>query len=86
MSERPKADDLHGIDEVLADPAASYLLKRALQSSLSRDPVDAARDSDVLGRLLGRRCDEFFSALLAYVSQWRCLDRAVQEIHKSVVL
>jgi len=61
-------------------------LKRALQSSLSRDPVDAARDSDVLGRLLGRRCDEFFSAPLAYVSRWRCLDRAVQEIHKSVVL
>jgi hypothetical protein len=31
MSERPKADDLHGIDEVLADPAASYWLKRALR-------------------------------------------------------
>jgi hypothetical protein len=62
MSERPKADDLPGIDEVLADPAASYWLKGALQSSLCRDPVDAARDSDVLARLLGRRCDEILSA------------------------
>jgi hypothetical protein len=31
MSERPKADDLHGIDEVLADSAASYWLNRALR-------------------------------------------------------
>ena len=37
-------------------------LKRALQSSLSRDPVDAARDSDLLARPLGRRCDEVLSA------------------------
>ena len=63
MSESPRADELPGIDEVLADPAASYWLKRALQSSLSRDPVDAARDSDVLARLLGRRCGEILSAL-----------------------
>ena len=62
MSESPKAEDLPGIDDVLADPAASYWLKRALQSSLSRDPVDAARDSDLLARLLGRRCDEVLSA------------------------
>jgi hypothetical protein len=62
MSESPKAEDLSGIDDVLADPAASYWLKRALQSSLSRDPVDAARDSDLLARLLGRRCDEVLSA------------------------
>ena len=62
MSESSRADELPGIDEVLADPAASFWLKTALQSSLSRDPVDAAHDSDVLARLLGRRCDEILSA------------------------
>lgn len=62
MSKSPSVEELPGIDEVLADPATSYWLKRALQSSLSRDPVDVARDSDVLARLLGRRCDEILSA------------------------
>lgn len=62
MSKNPSVEELPSIDEVLADPAASYWLKRALQSSLGRDPVDAARDSDVLARLLGRRCDEILSA------------------------
>ena len=62
MSGNPRGDELPGIDEVLADPAASLWLKRALQPSLSRDPVDAARDSDVLARMLERRCDEILSA------------------------
>ena len=42
--------------------AASLWLKRALKSSLCRDPVDAAHDSEVLVRLLGRRCNEILSA------------------------
>jgi len=62
MSRNPRGDELPGIDEVLADPAASLWLKRALQSSLSRDPVDAASDSNVLARMLERRCDEILSA------------------------
>ena len=62
MSKSPSVEELPGIDEVLADPAASHWLKTALRSSLYRDPVDAARDSDVLARLLGRRCDEILSA------------------------
>ena len=62
MSESLRADEFPGIEEVLADPAASFWLKTALQSSLCRDPVDAARDSEVLARLLGRRCDEILSA------------------------
>jgi hypothetical protein len=62
VSKSPSVEELLGIDELLADPAASYWLKRALQSSLSREPVDAARDSDVLARLLGRRCAEILSA------------------------
>ena len=61
MREPSIADGLPSIDEVLADPAASLWLKMALRSSLCRDPVDAAHDSDVLARLLGRRCDEILS-------------------------
>jgi hypothetical protein len=44
------------IEEVLADPAASYWLQAALRSALSRDAVDAAHDTEVLVRLLERRC------------------------------
>ena len=62
MSKSPNEDELPGIDEVFADPAASDWLKTALRSSLYRDPVDAAHDSVVLARLLGRRCDVILSA------------------------
>jgi hypothetical protein len=44
------------IEEILADPAASLWLKAALRSALSRDPVDAANDADVLARVLNDRC------------------------------
>jgi hypothetical protein len=53
--------DLPGIDEVLADAAASYWLKTALRSALCRDPVDAANDSEILARLLQQRCDRILS-------------------------
>ena len=52
MSSGPTTGDLPSIDEVLADPAASYWLKAALCSALRRDPVDAANDSETLARLL----------------------------------
>ena len=58
MNEPFEANDLPGIDEVPADPAASFWLKTALRSALSRDPVDAANDSEIMARLLGRRCRE----------------------------
>jgi hypothetical protein len=61
MSDSPTAGDLPGIDEVLADPAASFWLKAALRSALCRDPVDAARDSEILARLLEERCDKLLS-------------------------
>jgi len=61
MRDRLRAGDLPGIDEVLADPAASYWLKTALCSALNRDPVDAAHDSEILARLLGDRCDRILS-------------------------
>lgn len=49
-------DGLPTIEQVLADPAASDWLKVALRSALSRDPVDAANDAEVLAKLLDRRC------------------------------
>jgi hypothetical protein len=56
MNEPFEARDLPEIEEVLADPAASYWLQAALRSALTRDPVDAANDSEILARLLERRC------------------------------
>jgi hypothetical protein len=50
------------IGRVLEDPAASYWLKEALRSALSRDPVDAANDAEVLYDLLQRRCLELLEA------------------------
>ena len=49
------------IDQVLADPAASFWLKGPLSSALDRDPVDAANDAEVLAQLLDRRCQEILS-------------------------
>jgi len=61
MSDGPTPRDLPSVDEVLANPAASFWLKMALRSALSRDPVDAAHDSEILAQLLGRRCDALLS-------------------------
>jgi len=49
------------IDQVLADPAVSFWLKDSLVAALSRDPVDAANDADVLVRLLSERCREILN-------------------------
>jgi hypothetical protein len=56
MKEMPEASDLPDIEEVLADRTASFWLQAALRTALSRDPVDAANDSEILARLLERRC------------------------------
>ena len=56
MSYDRESSDLPTIEKILADPAASFWLKRAVRSALSRDPVDAANDADVLARLLESRC------------------------------
>ena len=61
MRDGVRAGDLPGIEEVLADPAASFWLKTALCSALNRDPVDAAHDSEILARLLEDRCDRILS-------------------------
>jgi hypothetical protein len=62
MNERLAGSDLPEIDEVLADPAVSFWLQAALRSALSRDPVDAANDSETLARLLERRCRAILGA------------------------
>jgi hypothetical protein len=62
MNEPFEANELPEIDEVLADPAASFWLKAALHSAFSRDPVDAANDSEILARLLDRRCKEILGS------------------------
>lgn len=61
MGDGLRTGELRGIEEVLADPAASYWLKAALRSALCRDPVDAANDSEILARLLEERCNRILS-------------------------
>jgi hypothetical protein len=61
MRDGLRAADLPRIDEVLADPAASYWLKTALRSALCRDPVHAANDSEIPARLLEEWCDQILS-------------------------
>lgn len=43
-------------EQVLADPACSFWLKRALRGALARDPIDAANDAAILATLLAARC------------------------------
>ena len=46
------------IDEVLADPAASYWLKNCLRSALERDALDAKQDARLLAHILSKRARE----------------------------
>jgi hypothetical protein len=45
------------VEQILADPSASFWIKGALRSALERDPVDAANDADALAKALSRRCN-----------------------------
>ncbi|HEX8569771.1 MAG TPA: hypothetical protein VF699_07590 [Caulobacteraceae bacterium] len=47
-----------GVGAVLAHPSATSACKSVLRERLERHPVDAARDAEVLSRVLGARCDE----------------------------
>ena len=53
------------VGAVLADPAASQWLKTALRRALTRDPVDAANDAEMLAALLCDRADRALSRRLA---------------------
>lgn len=61
MGDDTKAGDLFTIEGILADPAASFWLKAALRSALSRDPVDAANDAEILAQLLQHRCQSILN-------------------------
>ena len=59
--EPTNSSELPEIAAVLRDPAASSWLKTSLCSALSRDPVDAANDAEVLAQLLESRCRDILS-------------------------
>jgi hypothetical protein len=46
------------IDQLLSDPSASNWLKDSLKVALSRDPVDAANDAEVLLEILSKRASQ----------------------------
>lgn len=46
------ASEVVDAQTVLADPAASYWLKSAIEAALARDPVDALNDALVLAAVL----------------------------------
>lgn len=48
--------------DIFMDPAASYWIKFALKTALTRDIVDAANDADVLAAVLSKRCGELLAA------------------------
>jgi|GEM_PF-2001013 len=50
--------NLPTIEEILANPSASFWLRSALLAALSLDPVDAANDAELLARLLDRKCHQ----------------------------
>lgn len=49
-------------EQVLSDPAASYWLKNALQTSLERDPCDALSDAEALVSVLRIRLSTILRA------------------------
>lgn len=53
------------IEQLLHSPAASNWLKRALEESLRRDPVDAANDAELLSAVLNKRADDSLAVLMA---------------------
>ena len=58
----PKDEEIR---QLLNDPSFSDWFKRALLSSLDRDPVDAANDAGLLSAVLDRRAQAVASAARA---------------------
>ena len=58
MNTRKNSGRLPTIDEALGSCCISYWLKDALRSALQRDCVDAARDAELLSKLLSTHCDK----------------------------
>ena len=57
-----QAPNLPSIEQVLQNQGTSFWLRDAIESSLKRDPVDAAQDAELLSSLLARRCDEILKS------------------------
>jgi hypothetical protein len=55
--DRPRAETTPGVDQIMADPSVSRFLKLTLDAWLFRDPLDAAKDAELLAAVLGRRAD-----------------------------
>lgn len=46
------------IADILDSRSASFWLRDALRAAINRDPVDAARDAELMAELLRERCDQ----------------------------
>lgn len=52
-------------ESLLKRQDVSFWLKRALRQALQRDPVDAARDAELLADVLRHRADAMLSVVVA---------------------
>jgi hypothetical protein len=50
------------IEQIIADPAASYWLKDALKQAIARDPLDALHDAMTLMTILHRNVESLNAA------------------------
>lgn len=57
MSLAERAPATRTMDDLLGDPAVSYPLKAVLLVWRGRDPIDAARDAELLAAVMGERAD-----------------------------
>lgn len=60
MADQARVNETPNINDVLSDSTASLWHKAALCFALCRDPVDATNDSELLARLLERRCTQIW--------------------------
>lgn len=54
-------------ERILEDRSSSFWLTEALRSALRRDPVDAARDAELLFKALDERFDRILARQEGYV-------------------
>lgn len=58
----PLSDSSTLIVSLLSSPSSSSWLTDSLRTALLRDPVDAARDAELLAQVLGSRVDALLGA------------------------
>ncbi len=64
------------IRQILKGPGTSNWLKTALSLALSRDPVDAVNDAELLALVLRHRAEQISAAAQAEVEGSRAIQRA----------